>query len=378
MSGGGHTASAPPSPDGTTYDPFSRGAAPVGVRTLTLCDGARGRRELQVELWYPASEDYRGQDLSPSTQDQFTVAPRLPVESQRAVRDATPSGVRAPLVAFFHGAIGHRRGNSWLCSHLASHGYVVVSPDFSGNTLADQMHDLATGDASQARVRPTEQVMIDRPLDASFVLDCMLAGAASDVAEIDVKQGVATCGVSMGGWTCLALNSIDARPSVTVPIVPAWGKGPVGTELLSSQTRLDNWKHPVETLVIAAECDAMVMLDSLRELHRQLEEPKRLVVLQNAGHAHFVDDPERRHEAIRTMLLSNTLPGGDTFDFAALAEACRPFAELCPAWHGEDTVGALCLAQFDARLKGALPARNFLERNLAATFRDRGITIEVV
>lgn len=35
-----------------TYDPFRRGAHPVGVRTVDLVDEARDRK-LVAEVWYP-------------------------------------------------------------------------------------------------------------------------------------------------------------------------------------------------------------------------------------------------------------------------------------------------------------------------------------
>ena len=53
------------------YDPFARGAAPVGVRTIELRDESRGGRTLTVELWYPATDAYRGQDLDDATRDRF-------------------------------------------------------------------------------------------------------------------------------------------------------------------------------------------------------------------------------------------------------------------------------------------------------------------
>ena len=108
-------------------------------------DEARGGRKLPVELWYPAAAAHRGQDLDDAKRDRFTIAPGLPEGAQHALRGAEPARGRLPLVLYFHGATGHRRDATELCTHLASHGYLVASPDFTGNTMGDMMHDVAGG-----------------------------------------------------------------------------------------------------------------------------------------------------------------------------------------------------------------------------------------
>jgi predicted dienelactone hydrolase len=206
----------------------------------------------------------------------------------------------------------------------------------------------------------------------------VLAGKPALAGRVDPER-VGTCGMSFGGWTTLALNSIDRRPRASFPIVPAWGKGPVETETLQALVRLDDWGRPVPTFVLAAERDALIMLAGLRELHRELRPPKRLAVLRNAGHLHFAANAEQGHEMLRAMWKSGSFPAaGPNIDLAAIAEASRPFAELCPAAHGEATVQGLCLAHMDAHLKELPEARAFLAGDLARTFAGRGIDLEVV
>ena len=359
------------------YDPFSRGSAPVGVRSIELTDEARGGRRLPLELWYPAAAKHRGQDLDDATRDRFTVAPGIPEVGQRALRDAEPALGRAPLVAYFHGATSHRRAASELCTHLASHGYLVASPDFTGDTMGDMLHDLAAGSGTAPRLAPMDRSAANRPQDAKLVIDRVLGGAEPALAALVDPERVGTCGISFGGWTTLALNSIDRRPKASFPIVPAWGKGPVKTEALSALVRLDDWGRSVPTFVLAAERDALILLSALRELHRELRPPKRLAVLENAGHVHFVDDPEQRHEMLRSLWGSGTFRADPDVDFAAIAEASRPFSELCPAAHGAATVQSLCLAHMDANLKGSAEARAFLDGDRARTFAARGIDLGV-
>ena len=39
-----------------SYDPFARGDAPVGVRTIELRDAMREGRQVSIEVWYPVLE----------------------------------------------------------------------------------------------------------------------------------------------------------------------------------------------------------------------------------------------------------------------------------------------------------------------------------
>ena len=64
-------------------------------------------------------------------------------------------------------------------------------------------------------------------------------------------------------------------------------------------------------------------------------------------------------------------------DFAAIAEASRPFSELCPAEHGAMVVRALCLAHMNAHLKADADAAAWLAGDLAGEFAGEGVDLEV-
>jgi len=360
--------------------PPQPGNAPVGVRTLELRDETQEGRTLPVEVWYPADEAHRGQDLDAALQDRFTVVPGFPEVVQPAVRDARPAAGPFPLVVFSHGATSHRRSANHLLTHLTSHGYIAASADHVGNTLGDLFNDLTTGAApGTGRLADMFQAAADRPRDVVRVLDAVLGGADAILAGLADAERVGTCGVSLGGWTSLRVNSIDPRPRACFPIVPAWGPGPLKTERLSDLARLDDWSRQVPTCVLAAERDALIMLPALRDLHAKLAEPKQLAVLKNAGHVHFVDDPEARHEQLRTMWSSDQFPSDDpNVDFPAIAEASRPFSELCPGEQAHEVVKALCLAHMDAHLKEDAAAAAWLAGDPAADFAERGIDVEIV
>jgi predicted dienelactone hydrolase len=360
--------------------PAVRGDAPVGVRTLELTDPGRRGRTIPVELWYPASPAHQGADLQSESRDHFVIAPGLPEREQSAVRNATPAEGRFPLVLFSHGATSHRRSSTELTTHLASHGFVVASGDHIGNTLGDMVADLTAGTGTQPRrLVDVDQSASDRPQDAILILDAILGGVDPDIRAIVDPQRIGACGVSFGGWTTLALNELDPRPSASFPIVPAWGEGPLKTERLSQRVRLDNWKRPVPTFVLAAERDALILLPALRRLHEELPEPRRLAVLNNAGHVHFVDDARERHEELRNLWLNDAMPIDDPdLDFRAVGEAARPFDELCLAGHGGETVRALCLAHMKAHLCDDHEAAAWLAGDLAAEFAERQIDLEVI
>jgi predicted dienelactone hydrolase len=361
-----------------TYDPFARGASPVGVRTIELRDSERGNQPLTVEIWYPAAERYRGQDLDPATRDRFIFAPELPEASHDAVRDAEPVRGRFPLVMHNHGAFGHRRVDTTLCSHLASHGYIVASNDVPGNTTTDLMGDVIGQRSGKRPTAPSQQdVNRTRVALASSVIESLTSGADPTLADCIDGTRVGACGQSAGGWTTLGLNSMNARMAASFAMEPLWGVTSMvpGIAELAGWLRLDDWRHPVPTFVLAGEADPIIKLEDLRELYRKLRAPKRFASLRGAGHWHFNDNAEAGHETFRQMYLTS-FPD-ESFDTRALGDSMRPFAELCPEAHAADTRRALCLAHMDAHLKDGIAAELFLDSDLAQTFARRGIDLEV-
>jgi hypothetical protein len=100
------------------YDPAGRGPYPVGVVTIEATDHVR-ERMFPCEIWYPSIARHAGEDLSPATQDKFTIADGERPRAQAAVRDALAEPGRYPLIVYSHHSRGHRRAASFLCTHLA-------------------------------------------------------------------------------------------------------------------------------------------------------------------------------------------------------------------------------------------------------------------
>jgi len=360
-----------------SYNPFDRGSFPVGVCTTLVRDDARGGRELTTEIWYPAGEAARGLDLDEAMQDQYTIAAGLPVMRQSAVRDADPADGRFPLVVHAHGANGDRRDKTFLCTHLASHGYTVASPDFPGDTAAQMVSDLQAGSGTRSSMS-IDELASYRPNDAAVVVERLIAGAVPALADRIDADRVATCGHSFGGWTVLALNSINRRPRAVFAMAPLWGSRSPIPQLrrVGPRLRIDDWGRPVATFLLAAELDNCVMLEDLRELATILPRPSRYAELRRAGHMHFVDSVATVHELQRAAWNHPDFPDPEV-DGPALARAARPFSELLPEKPAHDVIRGLCLAHFDAELKGNQAARSWLNGDVTAALAVRGADIDV-
>lgn len=138
--------------------PVAGGPYHVGTVTYWLRDETRAevysaaaddRRELVVQIWYPAERTGDGQALflpdldvaGPALAERFDLPSFLfdhinLVETGVYV-EAPPAGTGPfPLLIFSHGLRGLRGQNSTLMRELASHGYVIASMDHTyGNVL---------------------------------------------------------------------------------------------------------------------------------------------------------------------------------------------------------------------------------------------------
>ena len=360
------------------YDPFRRGPHPVGVRTESIRDRDLADHPIPIELWYPAASAHRGSDLDAATRDRFLVAHGLPEAGQNAVRDAAATRGEFPLFLYCHGGYGHRREATAFCTHLASHGYVVCAADFPG----DNINDLIGDGAGSAKVvsTPIDESAARRPGQASRFIDHILAMDLPAGLRIQADL-IGTSGMSMGGFTSLALNSVDRRPKAAFPMCPMHGERSLSPQVRRLQPLLhvDDWRRPVATCVLTGEVDPLVNVEDMRSLYRRLPAPKRLVVLERAGHMHFADGAAFVHERFRLGYLSGEFSDPELRGEAgiALGRAMRPFAELCTEAQSGGTARALCLAHMDSSLKGNGDATAFLEGDLAHAFAGLGVTLDV-
>jgi predicted dienelactone hydrolase len=341
------------------YDPFLRGRFPVGVRTVETRDAMRERR-FAIEIWYPAAARHAGQDLASDTQDAFVGGWDPTPRRQMAVRDAEPPPGRRPLIVFSHASGHHRRGATFLCTHLASHGYVVAALDHS-EVVAPEL-GRREGETVEQRAARVQAMIASRVPDVRFLLDRLAGSTAGETRALDIER-IGIVGHSFGGWTALATPETDARIRAVVALAPGGSSRPKPGIIPAQLTFA--WGRDVPTLYLTGEDDIYIPLSAVRELYERAPGTKRLIVLRRADHLHFMDRVEEEHEA------SRRLPW--TGDLAWVASEIRPVAELCSGEEAHLFARGLTLAHLDDALCGDADARRFLDGDVIAELARRGI-----
>lgn len=198
-------AGAPDAIDGAPppHDPDAWGPYGVGVDTLTFTD-PRGKT-MTVEVWFPADI---GNDPDPDPYKEIPIT----LQGHRSV-PADRRGAPYPVIGFTHGLGGIRFQSASLCEHLASHGFVVVSPDHAGHTLFDFLVGFDSAE--------TGQVILERPADVSLSIDHVLQlseDEAPHLAGLADASRLAVVGHSFGAINALML----AGASDDLPGLAAW------------------------------------------------------------------------------------------------------------------------------------------------------------
>lgn len=343
----------------TKYDPFARGPFPVGVQTQSWNDEVRGRT-LTVEIWYPCTDDYRGLDVDPATMDWFEpgwatdgVSTPERYAPQQAVRDADwrTMDQSAPLVLLIHGWAGFRRESTFVGSHLASHGYVVVSPDVVGTTFAEvnaflaQQEPLGDPEDLLRHARDNAEVRVG---DVSF----LIAQSMSRLPVRDERVGVT--GASFGGYSSLVSPTADPRVAAIAAMCPANDDSPIvkGSEVFNDLI-LAPWLSDPATMILAADRDSLLPLYGQLTLAAQLPASRRLVVsMANADHNHFVDDIELGQAWMgefvgRVAAIFPDAPG----NWPLVAMSVQPMERLVPGEVAKRGWRGAILAHFDAWLR---------------------------
>lgn len=343
------------------YDPFARGPFPVGARTIRIHDEARDRL-FPCEIWYPAASDRLGQDLSPATQDTFTVPSSDTPRRQAAIRHAAPEPGTYPLILFSHHSGGHRRAATFLTTHLASHGYIVGALDHS-EIIAPELARKAGETPGQTAAR-MQAVIAGRVPDIRFLLDHLLAEPPSvPGARIDPSR-VGIVGHSFGGWTALATPEADQRIRAVVALAPGGASNPRPGILPVTLTFA--WGRDIPTLYLVAENDVSLPLSGMYELFDGTPATKQMSVLHRANHLHFIDNVEHEHEKIRAMQWPPAL--------AWIQQEMKPIAELCSGEQAHLFTRGLTLCHLDAFLKQNERARSFLAGNVETKLASRSIS----
>lgn len=326
------------------YQPLQRGPHPVGVRTEEWADAEHGI-SYPVEIYYPASPEYQGQDLDPAAQDTFENLWEPGVMlSQAAVRDAEPLAGEFPYIINMHGWSGFRVEFTYLSTHLASHGYLVVAPDVAGSTAGDVAAFFASPEIVGRPETLHDHVKAIR--DTRHIAVPFLVQAGLDRLPV-LDEIVGFTGPSFGGWTALIAPRLDPRIKASVPQCPAGGN----VYVEGTRQELGPIDHGVPTLMLVGSRDSLLPLYGQFDIYHELVRgTRRMVVLLDGDHVHFGDAIEPSHAWMEDFLatIAEVWPGTD-WDIPS--RLVRPFAELAPAAPTNDLWRMLILGHFDAFLK---------------------------
>ena len=227
-------------------DPTRPGRLAVAVTTANAVDASRGNRTLPTEIWYPA---------------------------RRAGRDVEPLPRRYPLVLIAHGLCGSRLYYDYLAPHLASHGFVVAAPDFTGFTRA-------ACDAG-----PTPPNLDDLALDLSFVCRELHDDGGQLGPWARHVRGIPTglIGNSLGGIAAVGAARVD--PSFTVIVGLAAAVNAASAAPFADLTPRRAW------MMMGATGDDLVSFTGWTEpFFEALPAPAFLVRFTGGSHTGFSDE----------------------------------------------------------------------------------------
>lgn len=270
--------------------PAYEGPGPYVVGTTTL--DLEGR---VVEVWYPADpgaeagatkDVFEIRDLLPEALKSLVPDELNPRYETAAYLDIPASGDGPfPLVIFAHGFGAYPTEYQFLLTHLASWGFVVAGPDFNERSL------LAAFTGAGATTTTTDEEAARRLAEQRLAGEAAIMTGTRELlaAENDRPGGllegrVDTTNVGVAGHSAgvtSAVAAADTDPSVKTFIAMSGGRPPGGGFDLPSPAK--------PGMVMTGGRDQIATLDRVEGFYRSLDPPKRLVVIDDAGHNSFND-----------------------------------------------------------------------------------------
>ncbi|MBB5855394.1 alpha/beta hydrolase family protein [Amycolatopsis umgeniensis] len=266
--------------------PATGGPFPIGLRTLHLTDQARAdpwvpekRRELMVNVWYPAVPVGRAPLYMTRAESAAAIAGRkldLPPDTLSKVRvhsreNAPSLPGRRPLVLLSPGAGNNRMTLTSIAERLAAQGFVVAGIDHAYEAWATEFPDGLRQCVACGRPNdPWPAAIANRAIDTSFVLDTLLKDSRWSIDATKIGMG----GHSAGGSATAAAMAADRRIKAGVNI-----DGPFfGTVSLD---------RPL--LLLASPIGQKYYSPTWDETWPRLTGPKERYLLENSGHSSVTD-----------------------------------------------------------------------------------------
>lgn len=179
-----------------------------------------------------------------------------------------------PILIFSHGFSSNRFQNYTMANHLASHGYLVVSPDHTCNAMIAPLPD----GAIFFSLLNVPLSIFQRVGDMRFLMDVFTGEAPEMFAGRLDNARIGIWGHSFGGWTVVETVKEEPRVSAMLQLA-AFGIPGVPEDVRTPSMFLwgeeDKLMHPLESL------------------HDQVIEemplPKYLLNFRDTGHFAFSD-----------------------------------------------------------------------------------------
>ncbi len=259
-----------PTPQSANFE--KSGPFAAGVTTFV----EQGR---EVVMWYPADRGavaglepdlYYVRDYLPDFIDALLPPDANPPMVTDAFRGAAPADGRFHTVVFAHGFASFPTQSSFLTSHLATRGFVVVAPAYEERSLASALGAPPAVPLEDVEVSRLAVEVARRADEGDPALQSDYPGGGSAFAGRIETARVAIVGHSAGGGSSVRFA---AEPDV-IAYVP-----------LSAGFRDDGTPLPDKpSLWLTGAIDGVVSLERVEAAFAAAASPAGLVVVEDAGH----------------------------------------------------------------------------------------------